>query len=39
LLDAARRYIIDHWRYRPATEDGRAVTSTVTITLDFQLEG
>jgi protein TonB len=38
-LDAARRYLIAHWRYQPATEDGRAVTSSTVITLRFQLDG
>jgi protein TonB len=38
-LDAARRYLIAHWRYQPATEDGRAISSTVVISLRFQLDG
>ena len=38
-LDAARRYLIAHWRYRPASEGGRAMTSTEVITLRFQLDG
>ncbi len=38
-LDAARSYLIAHWRYRPASEDGRAVTATEVITLRFQLDG
>jgi protein TonB len=38
-VDAARRHLIAHWRYSPATEDGRAVASTKTITLRFQLDG
>jgi periplasmic protein TonB len=38
-FDAARRYLIAHWRYRPASEDGRAMTSTEVITLRFQLDG
>jgi protein TonB len=38
-LDAARRYLIAHWRYQPATEDGRAITSSMVITLRFQLDG
>jgi protein TonB len=37
-LDAARRHLLTHWRYRPATEDGRAVVSTIAVTLRFQLE-
>jgi periplasmic protein TonB len=38
-LAAARRHLIAHWRYAPATDDGRAVGSTTTITLRFQLDG
>jgi len=38
-LEAARRYLIAHWRYQPATEDGRAVASSTVITLRFQLDG
>jgi protein TonB len=37
-LAAARSHLIRHWRYRPATEDGRAVASSLTITLRFELE-
>jgi protein TonB len=38
-LDSARRYLIAHWRYQPATEGGRATSSTEVITLRFQLDG
>jgi protein TonB len=38
-LDAARRHLLAHWRYKPAMEDGRAATSTTVITLRFQLDG
>jgi protein TonB len=38
-LSAARRWLLAHWRYRPATEDGHGVTSTEVITLRFQLDG
>jgi len=38
-LEAARRHLIAHWRYRPASEDGRAIASTAVITLRFQLDG
>lgn len=38
-LAAARRYIITHWRYQPATEDGHPLSSKLTITLRFQLDG
>ena len=37
-LAAARRHIIAHWRYQPATEDGRAVASSTVVTLRFQLD-
>lgn len=37
-LDAARRHILARWRYKPATEDGRAVASSTVITLRFELE-
>lgn len=37
-LEAARRHLKAKWRYRPATEDGRAVASTTVITLRFELE-
>jgi protein TonB len=37
-LAAARSHLIRHWRYRPATEDGRAVATSLTITLRFELE-
>ena len=38
-LAAARRHLLAHWRYKPASDDGRAVASTVIITLRFQLDG
>jgi len=38
-LAAARRHLLAHWRYKPASEDGRAVSSTTVITLRFQLDG
>lgn len=37
-LSAARAHLIRHWRYRAATEDGRAVASSLVITLRFELE-
>ena len=37
-LDAARRHLLAHWRYKPATDGGRAVGSTIAVTLRFQLE-
>jgi protein TonB len=38
-LAAARNYLIAHWRYSPATEDGRAIASSVVISLQFRLDG
>jgi protein TonB len=38
-LDAARRHLIAHWRYQPATEDGRTIASSIVITLRFELNG
>jgi periplasmic protein TonB len=38
-LDAARRYVLAHWRYKPALEDGRAVASSTVVTLRFELDG
>ncbi|HKX92704.1 MAG TPA: energy transducer TonB [Sphingomicrobium sp.] len=38
-LAAARSHLMAHWRYRPASEDGRAIGSTEVITLRFQLDG
>ena len=38
-LDAARRYLIARWRYQPASEDGRSVASSITVTLRFELDG
>ena len=35
---AARRHIIAHWRYRPATSDGRGVAANLVITLRFRLD-
>jgi protein TonB len=37
-LAAARRHLLARWRYKPATEDGRAVASSTTITLRFELD-
>ena len=37
-LSAARRHLLAHWRYRPATEDGRAIASSTVITLRFELD-
>ena len=36
-LDTARRHILRVWRYRPAMEGAKAVPSTTTITLKFEL--
>jgi protein TonB len=38
-LEAARRYLIAHWRYTPASEGGRALASTEVVTLRVQLDG
>ncbi len=38
-LDAARRHLIAHWRYKPALDDGHAVVSSMVITLRFELNG
>jgi protein TonB len=38
-LDAARKYLIAHWRYEPASEDGHAAGSTTIINLRFELNG
>jgi protein TonB len=38
-LEAARRHLIAHWRYKPAIEGGRAVASSEVITLRFELNG
>ena len=38
-LASARRHLLAHWRYKPASEDGRAVASTTVITLRFELDG
>jgi protein TonB len=38
-LAAARRHLLAHWRYKPATENGRAIASSTVITLRFELEG
>jgi protein TonB len=37
-LAAARRHILKSWRYKPATEDGVAVPTTMVINLSFRLE-
>ena len=37
-LAAARRHILAHWRYRPATDDGSAVGSLIIVTLSFRLD-
>ena len=36
-LAAARRHLLAHWRYRPATEDGWPIASSTVITLRFEL--
>lgn len=36
-LDTARRYILSHWRYEPASEGGLAISTTIMVTLRFEL--
>ena len=36
-LEAARRHILRVWRYQPAMEGSKAVPSTTTVTLKFEL--
>jgi protein TonB len=38
-VEAARRHLIAHWRYKPASEDGRAIAASTVITLKFELDG
>ena len=38
-LAAARRHLLGHWRYQPASEGGHAVSSSTVVTLRFQLDG
>lgn len=37
-LSAARRHLLSHWRYKPAMKDGRAVPTSIVISLRFQLD-
>ena len=37
-LAAARRHMLAHWRYRPASDDGAAVGSVISVTLSFRLD-
>lgn len=38
-FEAARRHILRYWRYSPATEGGKAIHSSTTITMQFELHG
>ncbi|MEP7316935.1 MAG: energy transducer TonB, partial [Sphingomicrobium sp.] len=38
-LESARRHILRYWRYSPATEGSKAVHSSTTVTLQFELNG
>lgn len=38
-VEAARRHIILHWRYRPAIRSGHPALSTTVVTLSFRLDG
>ena len=33
-----RRHLIANWRYKPATEDGKAIAWSTVITLTFRIE-
>ena len=37
-LTAARQHLLARWRYKPATEDGRAVAFATQVSLRFKLE-
>ncbi len=37
-LEAARRHILRHWRYQPASEGGEPIASSIVVTLTFRLE-
>ena len=37
-LDSARKHLLRHWRYTPATEDGRAIPAVILVTLRFRLD-
>ena len=37
-FEAARRHLIANWRYKPATEDGKAIAWSTVITLTFRIE-
>jgi protein TonB len=37
-LDAARRHLLAHWRFKPASENGHAVISNTVVTLHFELD-
>lgn len=37
-LASARKHLTRHWRYRPATEGGQPVASSIVITLRFELQ-
>ena len=37
-LEAARRHIVRHWRYQPASEGGAAIASRIVVTRPFTLE-
>jgi protein TonB len=34
-LDTARRYILSHWRYEPASDGGLAISTTITVESGF----
>jgi periplasmic protein TonB len=38
-FSAARKHLLAHWRYKPATQDGRPIATSIVITLRFELNG
>lgn len=38
-LASARKHVMAHWRFKPASEDGHAIASTSVVTLRFELNG
>jgi protein TonB len=37
--EATRRQALSRWRFRPASEDGRPIESSMTLTVNFELTG
>jgi protein TonB len=38
LDNAARRQVLEHWRFRPAMKDGRAIQAIGLVPIDFNLD-